>query len=136
MKERILKLRALGKTYNEIVSAVGCSKSVVAYHCNKKVRDNALVYKNLTRKKQMVDLKNLRGAKCEICGYNRCLSALHFHHKNPTEKRDEVNHLLRSSGIRIATEETKKCILVCSNCHAEIHENEEDYAGEHFQCVA
>jgi hypothetical protein len=33
MKEKILKLRAEGKTYNEIVDAIGCSKGTVSYHC-------------------------------------------------------------------------------------------------------
>ena len=27
-----------------------------------------------------------RGGKCEICGYNKNLSALEFHHKDPSEK--------------------------------------------------
>lgn len=122
MKEKILKLRSEGKTYNEIVSIVGCSKSVVAYHCNPKVRAKAMIYKNKTRKRQTIELKRLRGSKCEICGYNRCLSALHFHHKNPDKKRDQVSNLLKNSGIKVAIKETEKCILVCSNCHAELHE--------------
>ena len=33
MKEQILKLRAEGKTYNEIEKLVGCSKSTISYHC-------------------------------------------------------------------------------------------------------
>lgn len=32
-KERILKLRKDGKTYNEIVDIVGCAKSTVSYYC-------------------------------------------------------------------------------------------------------
>jgi CRISPR/Cas system Type II protein with McrA/HNH and RuvC-like nuclease domain len=35
MKEEILKLRAEGKTYNQIVEILGCAKSTVAYHCGK-----------------------------------------------------------------------------------------------------
>ena len=33
MKEEILRLRAEGKTYNEIKVVLGCSKSTIAYHC-------------------------------------------------------------------------------------------------------
>lgn len=33
MKEKILNLRAEGKTYNQIVEIVGCSKSTVCYYC-------------------------------------------------------------------------------------------------------
>jgi len=32
-KEEILRLRELGKTYNEIKDILGCSKSVISYHC-------------------------------------------------------------------------------------------------------
>ena len=62
-----------------------------------------------------------RGGKCEICGYNKCLDALQFHHLNP----DEKNFGLAQDGITHSWEEylkeTEKCILVCANCHAEIH---------------
>lgn len=33
MKEQILKLRNDGKSYNEIVTELGCSKGTVSYHC-------------------------------------------------------------------------------------------------------
>lgn len=33
MKEKILKLREEGLSYNEIVARLGCSKGTVAYHC-------------------------------------------------------------------------------------------------------
>lgn len=35
MKEQILKLRAEGKTYNEIKSILGCSKGTISFHCGK-----------------------------------------------------------------------------------------------------
>lgn len=33
MKEKILKLRSEGKTYNEIKNELGCSKSTISYYC-------------------------------------------------------------------------------------------------------
>lgn len=33
MKDKILELRKQGKSYNEIVEILGCSKSTVGYHC-------------------------------------------------------------------------------------------------------
>ena len=60
------------------------------------------------------------GNKCQICGYNKSIAALEFHHLNPKEKEYQL-----SSGncrsIQEDLEEAKKCILVCSNCHKEIH---------------
>lgn len=60
------------------------------------------------------------GGECEICGYNKCIDALVFHHKNPNEKEFKLG-----SGNTMSWKEYKnealKCILVCSNCHKEIH---------------
>ena len=64
--------------------------------------------------------------ECEICGYDKCAGSLDFHHKNPEEKKF---HIGRGIGLRYnkerILEEIKKCIIVCSNCHREIHYNEE-----------
>ena len=60
------------------------------------------------------------GDKCQCCGYNKCIQALEFHHLNPEEKElsfgDNANRSWAST-----REELKKCILVCANCHREIH---------------
>lgn len=56
-----------------------------------------------------------------MCGYNSCPDALEFHHMNPNEKEFGIakNGSTRSfEGIK---KELDKCILVCSNCHREIH---------------
>jgi transposase len=60
------------------------------------------------------------GGECRICGYARCVSALEFHHRVPAEKRFGLasQGLARSLGaIRV---EAEKCVLLCSNCHAEV----------------
>ncbi len=60
--------------------------------------------------------------KCEICGYNKCRSALHFHHENPKDKEYSVSSFASSKRNReILIAELKKCRLLCSNCHAEVH---------------
>ncbi|MDC3368045.1 HNH endonuclease [bacterium] len=58
---------------------------------------------------------------CQICGYKKSLSALEFHHLH-SKKRV----ISRMSGYSRSTlkDEIKKCILVCSNCHSEIHDKE------------
>ena len=62
----------------------------------------------------------LLGGKCCKCGYNKCIDALEFHHENPNEKEFKLG-----SGNTMSWKEYKqealKCILVCSNCHKEIH---------------
>lgn len=61
-----------------------------------------------------------KGGCCERCGYDRCLNALHFHHRDPSQKlfSPGSNHT-RSWALIQA--ELDKCMLLCSNCHAEVH---------------
>lgn len=61
-----------------------------------------------------------RGNKCEECGYNRCIDALQWHHIDPNEKEFGISHR-RGAPIDILREETKKCRLLCANCHSEAH---------------
>lgn len=68
-------------------------------------------------RKQM--LVNAFGGKCCICGYNRSLRALEFHHV--FKKTFDIFGKIRK--LDEVIEESKKCILVCSNCHKEIHDN-------------
>jgi len=73
----------------------------------KKLRDLALEYK---------------GGKCSICGYCKCKRALSFHHLDPKKKKFGIS----MKGITRSWEKTRmeldKCVLLCSNCHMELHE--------------
>jgi hypothetical protein len=65
----------------------------------------------------------LSGGKCVHCGYNKCISALEFHHTNPENKERVNNGRLASRRWERYWEEKKKCILLCANCHREEEEN-------------
>lgn len=60
------------------------------------------------------------GGKCVICGYKKNLSALAFHHLDEKLNSLSGTHLLEMSK-KGAEEEMAKCVLVCHNCHFEIH---------------
>lgn len=60
------------------------------------------------------------GGCCAICGYDRYPGALHFHHLDPAKKAFAISLGGVTRGIDAAREEMKKCILLCSNCHAEV----------------
>lgn len=62
-----------------------------------------------------------KGGKCEICGYDKCISALEFHHLNPDEKDFGIGAKGYTRSVEKNKEEVNKCILVCANCHREIH---------------
>jgi len=58
---------------------------------------------------------------CCICGYNKCGAALDFHHSDSSNKKLSVtSYGLYSGNLKILTE-LNKCILLCKNCHYEIH---------------
>ena len=60
------------------------------------------------------------GGSCQICGYNKCLTALEFHHLNPNLKDISFSKNANQSWQTIR-KELPKAILVCANCHREIH---------------
>lgn len=60
------------------------------------------------------------GGSCSICKYDKYIGALEFHHIDPAKKDFTIAHLKLSSFDRIKPE-LDKCILVCANCHREIH---------------
>lgn len=72
------------------------------------------------RKRKKVELVNYKGGECVCCGYNKSISALQFHHLNPKEKDFSISG--KSYSFEKLKREVDKCILVCSNCHIEIHE--------------
>ena len=58
--------------------------------------------------------------QCELCGYNEFKGALDFHHKNPEDKSFAIAKFDKYSYERIEAE-IEKCMVVCSNCHRELH---------------
>ena len=61
------------------------------------------------------------GGKCESCGYNKTTRALKFHHVNASKKEFNLSGWKTKNWDAIANE-AKKCVMVCGNCHDEIHD--------------
>ena len=77
----------------------------------------------IKRRKKLKDMAiEYGGGQCQLCGYKKSKRALSFHHRDPLKK----DFGLSARGLTRSWEKTKaeidKCILVCSNCHMEIHE--------------
>lgn len=62
-----------------------------------------------------------KGGKCCICGYNKYIGALEFHHLNPKEKDFSIGTKGYTRSFEKVKRELNKCICVCSNCYKEIH---------------
>ncbi len=75
------------------------------------------------RKKVRQMAIDLKGGKCTRCGYNRCLDALEFHHLDTSKKDFGVSDKGYTRSWKKIQEELEKCILVCANCHRELHRN-------------
>lgn len=81
--------------------------------CNHEVKYSIL-------KRRKIEILNIFGNKCSICGYDKCKAALEFHHTNPNEKEFSLSNA-KTTNLDKLMLEMNKCILVCSNCHKEIH---------------
>lgn len=71
-----------------------------------------------------------KGGKCQICGYNKCVRSLQFHHLDPNEKDFGISGGTKS--FEKLKPELDKCILVCANCHGEIHDGLIDLSSYNF----
>lgn len=86
------------------------------HYCKSCCKDRTLI-RQKDLKQQCVDYK---GGKCYFCGYNKYYGSLDFHHKDPSKKDYGISRgrCYNFDKLKI---ELDKCILVCRNCHGEIH---------------
>jgi hypothetical protein len=75
---------------------------------------------SLRRNKVKEDLVELKGGKCVKCGYSRCYQCLTFHHLDPSQKEFGIA-VSPTRSLGILKREIEKCILLCHNCHGELH---------------
>jgi transposase len=61
------------------------------------------------------------GGCCSMCGYDKCIRALEFHHLDPDKKSKDYTRNFKLWSFERQKKELEHCILVCSNCHREIH---------------
>lgn len=69
---------------------------------------------------KVILLKTEYGGKCAKCGYDKCIDALEFHHLDPSIKEFHLGEH-RGRSLENLRQEMEKCILVCRNCHTELH---------------
>jgi hypothetical protein len=72
------------------------------------------------RRKMKQLLVDEAGGACVICGYDRCVAALHFHHLDPTQKSFALALGGTTRSMAKARAEASKCVVLCANCHAEV----------------
>jgi 5-methylcytosine-specific restriction endonuclease McrA len=86
------------------------------YRCKQCRQQRVVVW----RRRARLTLVAEAGGACMLCGYDRCIGALHFHHVDPSQKAFGISRKGFTRSIQKMREEAAKCVLLCSNCHAEV----------------
>ena len=60
------------------------------------------------------------GGRCILCGYDRYVGALQFHHRDDEAKEFELSARGVTRSLEAVRREAAKCVLLCANCHAEV----------------
>lgn len=95
---------------------------------NKKTQRNSYHSQTIRSYKRKLKLVEMSGGKCEICGYNKNLSVLQFHHINPVDKIFKLDaRQLSNTKWETILNEHAKCQLLCANCHSELHNPEMEF---------
>lgn len=75
-----------------------------------------------SRQKKKSKLVKAFGGKCQCCGYCANDSSLEIHHLDRKDKSVQFkNFIQKNIKISALKEELEKCILLCCNCHREVH---------------
>lgn len=91
--------------------------------------------KNSRKTNKQIIINNF-GSKCQLCGYDKCLAALAFHHKDPVEKEFNISRYAGNKSLSYKTmRELTKCYLLCANCHAETHAGMHDNISDEIISV-
>lgn len=89
-------------------------------YCSVRCKNNCLT--KTARKKIKARAVEYKGGQCQNCGYNKCMSALAFHHLDPSQKDFGIGGNGETRAWDTIKKELDKCVLLCANCHAEEHE--------------
>jgi hypothetical protein len=98
-----------------------------------KIVDNSY-YKNSKKRKENIRITHVKNVEflkkyinrlkennvCAKCGDARDY-VLEFHHTNKSLKENNISILVKGCSMKKLKEEIIKCILICANCHKEIH---------------
>ena len=99
-----------------------CSQKCQKEHYRKENADKVKKWTEISHDSYIINKLKLieyKGGKCEICGYDKNISALEFHHIK--DKNFGICEKKISTITDEIIKEVDKCILVCANCHRELH---------------
>jgi excisionase family DNA binding protein len=72
------------------------------------------------RRKLKAILVQESGGRCVVCGYDRYIGALQFHHRDGEAKEFGLAERGLTRSLEAVRSEASKCVLLCANCHSEV----------------
>jgi len=94
------------------------------YYKNKKTYCRKCLSKYISNRIKEFKIKCLeyKGFNCIKCGYNKSVSAMEFHHRDPSMKDFDISKARNLKLEGKVKDELDKCDLLCCRCHREEHE--------------
>jgi hypothetical protein len=108
-------------TKGDMCSCVKCGKNYVYVRNGDTLSKCTACGQRGRHRKFKIWAVEYKGRKCFCCGYSKCMRSLDFHHLDPNTKEFEITNMYNRSKEN-AMKELDKCVLLCKNCHGEVHE--------------
>jgi transposase-like protein len=86
------------------------------YRCKRCRKERVATWRRSAKQRLLAEA----GGRCRLCGYDRYAGALEFHHLDPGQKSFGLSVRGITRSLETLREEARKCVLLCSNCHAEV----------------
>jgi transposase len=86
------------------------------YRCAKCRAERVTRYRQEAKRRLVEEF----GGRCALCGYDACIRALQFHHRDRASKRFALSSRGLARAMDALREEAAKCVLLCANCHVEV----------------
>lgn len=108
---------------SSIGRAIGCKKRTLMAETRTYSDRREYLIQAVQKRRKDIRWKAIahKGGRCQICGYDRCVEALEFHHLNSSRKDFGISSKGYTRSWSKVLEELEKCILLCANCHRELH---------------
>jgi hypothetical protein len=96
VKEDILRLRKEGKTYNQIVDILKCSKSVISYHCGKNGTEKMRVKASAKNRNPLCRKVSGFKTRCSRANYQTLQSKLKTFKRKSSKSGNHTNTIVNS----------------------------------------
>jgi transposase len=120
-REEVRVAREAGKhAINRTCVHHGDTEFVIDYSGCYRCRKCRVAHVTKRRRRVKEILVREAGGRCSVCGYDRYVGALEFHHLDRAAKQLSIAGYGTTVSLEALRTEAKKCVLLCSNCHAEV----------------